>query len=133
MQRPAQFIGMLAAALGLAAVVLALPAWNRYGVAGLEGLAGAVLATFLPGVILAAAAGQFTGSNRSLQLLLLGTGLRVGLVLMVGLVIVQYRPDLKSAEFFLGLSVLYFVALAVETRQLLAESAPRSPRQPHTP
>jgi hypothetical protein len=126
MHRPAQFLGTLAAALGVAVLVLALPTWNRFGTAGLEGLAAASLATFLPGLVLVLAAGQFTGTNRPLQLLLLATGLRVGLVLLAGLLIVQYRPSLHSTEFFLGLSAFYFIALAVETRQLMADAA--SPR-----
>jgi hypothetical protein len=142
MQRPAQFIGILAAALALAAVVLALPAWRRFGAVGLEGLGYVALASFLPGLILAAAAGQLTGKQRALQLLLLGTGLRIGVVLLAGILIVEWQPALKSTEFFLALGLMYLIALAVETRQLIAcaaltrqqlsELAPRSPRQPQS-
>lgn len=132
MQRPAQFIGTLAAALIVAVLVLALPAWNRFGGLGLEGLAYAAVASFVPGLILVLAAGQLTGTQRPLQLLLLATGLRVGIVLLSGLFILEFRPALKSTEFFLGLGLMYLIALAVETRQLLAELAPRSPRQPQT-
>lgn len=132
MQRPAQLIGTLAVALGATALLLALPAWLRFGAMGLEGLLYAALASFVPGVLLALAASWFTGPQKILQLVLASTALRVGFVLLVGLAVVQSRPALKSTEFFLGLGVFYLIALAVETRQLLAELTSSSSRQPQS-
>ncbi len=119
MGRPAHFLGILAAALGLAAACLAPIAWLRFGASGLEALGWITAACLLPGVVLAVAARWVTGSQQPLVLLMLGTALRVGMVLLVSLMVIQLRPDLKTKEFFVGLAVLYCVALAVETRQLL--------------
>ena len=131
MGRPAQFIGKLAAALGLTALLLALPAWQAFGSLGLIAVGGAVIACFLPGVLLALAGRHFRGANRPLQMLLTGTGLRVGIVLIAGFLLVSLRPELKTNEFFLGLAVVYMVALVVETRELMAEVGPTpSSRQP---
>lgn len=130
MRRPVRLIGRLAAALGLAAACLAPVAWLQFGAVGLEGVGYAALACFVPGVVLASIAGQFTGSQRAMQLLLLGTLLRVGIVLLVSLVLVEFRPVLRSTEFFVGLAVFYFVALAVETRELLAELGSANARVP---
>jgi hypothetical protein len=132
MGRPAQFLGTLAAALGLVAACLAPLASRRFGGDGLAAVGLIAIACFVPGVVLAMVAGRVTGSQRSLFLLLVGTGLRVGLVLAAALVVVQLRPALKSTEFYLGLAVLYCVALAIETRQLLAEVGPSSSRQPQS-
>lgn len=128
--RPAQQIGTLAGALGLAALCLSVPAWLRFGPLGLEALVGATLACLVPGIVLAVVSPRFTGNNRPLNLLLLGTGLRVGYVLLTGLALIHYRPALKTTEFLLGLALLYLVALAVETRQLLSELGPPATRQP---
>jgi hypothetical protein len=80
------------------------------------------VACFVPGVLLALVSGRFTGTNRAMSLMLAGTGLRIAFVLGMGLLVIQQRPALKSTEFLLGLSLFYFVALAVETWQLLAET-----------
>lgn len=129
MSQPLQSISRLAAALGLAALVLALPAWLRFGPVGLEGIAIACLACLVPGVLLVLVSGWFRGSQRVLQMLLVGTGLRISFVLLTALLLMQTRPALDSTEFLLGLSVFYFVALAVETRQLFAEAVADSGRR----
>jgi hypothetical protein len=124
--RPARFLGTLAAALGLAAACLAPLAFMRLGVEGLQAVLLSAVACFIPGVVLTAVGGKVTGSQRSLFLLLIGAGLRVGMVLTAALLLVEWRPALKSIEFFLGLAVLYGAALVVETRALLeVAAAPR--------
>ena len=142
MNRPAQFIGTLAIALGVVALLLALPAWLWFGAVGLEGIVYAVVASLIPGVLLALVANRLTGPQRALQLMLLSTGLRLGFVLLMAIAVVRSRPALDGAEFFLGLAAFYFVALAVETRYLmsctaqerrvLADLPPVSPRQPQS-
>jgi hypothetical protein len=129
MAHPARTVGLLALALAATALCLALPAWLRFGPVGLEGLAYCGLACFIPGVLLTAVSGRFAGSNRAMALMLVGTGLRVGFVLVMGLLVVNARPALNSTEFLLGLAIFYFVALAVETRQLLVDVSSQ-PRQP---
>lgn len=142
MNRPAQFIGTLATALAVVALVLALPAWLWFGAMGLEGVVYSTLATFIPGVLLALLANRFTGPQRAMQLMLVSTGLRVGFVLLMAFAVVRSRPELNGTEFYLGLAVFYFVAMAVETRYLmtctaqerrvLADLPPVSPRQPQS-
>lgn len=121
MTHPARTVGILAVALAVTALCLALPAWLRFGPLGLEALAYCGVACFVPGVLLALVSGRLVGANRAVSLVLAGTGLRVLFVLGMGLLVIQQRPALKSAEFLLGLSLFYFVALGVETWQLLAE------------
>jgi hypothetical protein len=127
MGRRMQNIGRLAAALGLTAVCVAPWAVWRFGLVGLEGVWYAAAACFLPGVILAAVSGRFRGSQRVLQLLLVGTALRISVVLATGLLVLAVRPALSSTEFLLALAAFYCVALAVETRQLIAEAASERP------
>lgn len=122
-----QSIGRLAAALGLTAFCLAPLAVWRYGLVGLEGVCYAAAACFLPGVILAAISNRFRGSQRVLQWLLAGTALRISVVLATGLLVLAVRPALSSVDFLLALAAFYCVALAVETRQLIAEAAPGRP------
>jgi hypothetical protein len=121
MTHPARTVGILAAALAATALCLALPAWLRFGPLGLEALAYCGVACFVPGVLLAIVSGRFTGVNRAMSLMLAGTGLRIAFVLGMGLLVIQQRPALKSTEFLLGLSLFYFVALGVETWQLMAD------------
>lgn len=142
MGRRTQNIGRLAAALGLTAVCVAPWAVWRFGLLGLEGVLYAAAACFLPGVILEAVSGRFRGSQRVLQMLLVGTTLRISVVLATGLLVLAVRPALSPTEFLLALAAFYCVALAVETRQLAADAGPQrsaastplienaSPRQP---
>lgn len=127
MGRRMQNLGRLAAALGLTAVCIApLAAW-RFGLLGLEGVLYAAGACFLPGVILAAVSDRFRGSQRVLHMLLVGTALRISVVLATGLLVLAVRPALSSPEFLLALAAFYCVALAVETRQLAGDAGPHRP------
>jgi hypothetical protein len=126
----ASHLRTLAAALLLAGLCMAAPAWLRFGAAGLEGIVAGLVGCFLPAAVLAAIESRFSGRTRELALVVVGMFLRTAFVLAAGLAVIQLRPALKSSEFFLGLAVFYFVALAVETRQLLHECDASSRPQP---
>jgi hypothetical protein len=50
-------------------------------------------------------------------------GLRVGLVLAAACLAVRLYPELNTQGSYLGLALIYGVALAVETRHLMSEVA----------
>lgn len=119
MTEPVRSVGTLALALGATALCLALPAWLRFGPLGIEAVVLGFLACLIPGVLLAVLSRWIGGRQRSVTLMLIGTGLRVGFVLAVAMLMIRYRPALEGAEFLLGIAAFYLVALTVETQQLL--------------
>lgn len=121
MGRVASQFGILLAVVVLVAAVLAVPAWQRYGSLGLEGIAWAAGACLFPGLLVILCSSRVTGSDRSLKLLLWGTALRIGVVSLVGWIALQVRPELDIKPFYLVLAGFYCVALSVETRLLLAD------------
>lgn len=108
---------------------LAPVAWLRFGPLGIEGLVYTAVSCYLPGLALAWLAPRVTGSQRAMALLLLGTPLRGAIVILAALAVLAWRPELRSVEYFLALAILYCIALAVETRQLLSEVGLTPPRQ----
>ncbi|MEZ6055868.1 MAG: hypothetical protein R3C01_04110 [Planctomycetaceae bacterium] len=123
MGRFASQVGLLTAALFVVALVLAVPAWRRYGELGLQGVGWGMGASLFPGLLMILVSGQVTGADRALKLLLFGMALRVGSVLGIGWLALQVHPELGVSPFYICLALFYMVALAVETRLLMAEVA----------
>ncbi|MFO1094913.1 MAG: hypothetical protein U0992_16650 [Planctomycetaceae bacterium] len=101
----------------------AVPAWLLAGAAGLEGLTYALLLCLAPGVVTLQILKSEDDPHQALKAMLLGFGLRMGVVFAGILVLRLVRPDLGPREFYLWLVVGYLVTLAVETRQVLADDA----------
>jgi len=93
-------------------------------VLGLQGVAWGAGACLIPGLLLILISSRVTGRDRSLKLLLYGTALRMGFVLLTAFVAVNVQPALQVNAFYLSLALFYVVALFVETRVLVAEVAP---------
>jgi len=125
-------VGKVAAALGLAAALLACPAWLRFGSVGLIAVFVGAGVCLLPSVILAIRSPSAAGPQRVVQMVLVGTLVRIGAVSGAGLLLTSWKPVFRTVEFFLGLALFYGVALVVETRELLAEIA-RDSAPPATP
>ncbi|MBW3542178.1 MAG: hypothetical protein KY476_18060 [Planctomycetes bacterium] len=110
--------------LALALLAVA-PAWLLAGRDGLEGLAWSVALCLIPGVATIAIAHRMDERKRHVFGMLLGTGLRLGVVLSGAVGIAFLRPELRVREFFVWLVAFYLIALVLETRWLLADLTPR--------
>jgi hypothetical protein len=109
----------IAAALWL---LLAGPVFWWKGTTGLEGLSYAALLCLIPGCLVLVLSASFVPSERpatQMMIPLVGTALRLVLVLVGVLAICELRPELGFGGFLVWVIVFYFAILAAETRILL--------------
>lgn len=111
----------LVSALALLWCVLAAPAFLVAGVPALIGLAGAVLSCLVPGLGVVLLQAAPLGQHQPVVSLMTGMVLRIGCVLGTVLVVYRIWPDLPVAVFVVWLIPAYMVALAAETRMVLAD------------
>lgn len=134
-QTPLQRCGVLTACTAALWVVLAGPAYWLAGNLGLEGLTYSALLCSLPGCFLFFAIPFFEFAKNKAYAFLVGSGLRMFVVLVATLLLHEIRADLGLKEFLSWLVVFYSVTLLVET--LLIVRSPEAntlstPSQPVT-
>jgi len=125
----------LAVALTVTWLVLVGPASIVGGLVAVEGLSYAVTLCFLPhllgvAVLLVLGPLMVSGSQGRLHPLvglLLTMSLRLVVVLLGTILICWHRPDMRGLTFLAWLLPCYVVALAVETRHLIAKVGGSSP------
>lgn len=123
-QTPLQRSGVLTACSAALWVVLAGPAYWLAGKPGLEGLTYSALLCWLPGCVLFFAIPFFEFAKNKAYAFLVGSGLRMFVVLIATLVLQEYRADLGLKEFLSWLVAFYSVTLLVET--LLIVNSPEA-------
>jgi len=96
-------------------VVLAGPAYWLAGKLGLEGLTYSALLCWLPGCVLFFAVPFFEFAKNKAFAFLVGSGLRMFVVLVATLLLREVRADLGLKQFLSWLVVFYSVTLLVET------------------
>jgi hypothetical protein len=112
----------LAVALAATWLFLAAPAWVVGGANAVLALSLAAWLCFVPHLMILAFGFVFQSRDRSLSGLLAGMATRLVVVLAGAAMICWYRTDLRGAMFLVWLAPCYFVALAVETRILVARA-----------
>lgn len=95
--------------------VLAGPAYWLSGKLGLEGLTYSALMCWLPGCLLFFAIPFFEFAKNKAYAFLVGSGLRMFVVLVATVVLQEFRADLGLKEFLSWLVAFYSVTLLVET------------------
>lgn len=120
----------LTVALTATWLVLAGPAFLLGGSTAVEGLAWAAGLCFLPHLLTLAVQFVVQPGNALLVNVLLSVTLRL-LVVLAGVVMIwSQRPEFRSLSFVLWLAPCYLVALAVETRQVIAQANASQPEPP---
>lgn len=114
-QTPMQRCGVLAAGSAALWAILAAPAFWVAGKLGLEGLTYAALLCMVPGCLLFLAIPFFGFAQNKAYAFLVGSGLRMFVVLVATLILHEVRADLGLKEFLSWLVVFYSVTLLVET------------------
>lgn len=112
-------IGRLVSVTAAFWLLAAGPAWLLAGARGLEGLTYATLLCAVPGAATLWLASGRRGGQQLLAGVVIGMGLRMGLVLAGALVLRSARPDLGLWEFHAWLILAYLVTLAAETQLVL--------------
>ena len=114
-QTPLRRCGVLTACAAVLWLVLAVPAYWLAGSLGLEGLSYSALMCWLPGCLLFFAIPFFEFAKNKAYVFLVGSGLRMFVVLVATLVLQEFRADLGLKEFLSWLVAFYSVTLLVET------------------
>lgn len=112
---PMQSCGVLTASAVALWGLLAGPAYWLAGSLGLEGLTYSALLCVVPGCVLFLAIPFFGFAQNKAYAFLVGSGLRMFVVLVATLVLHEIRADLGLKEFLSWLVVFYSVTLLVET------------------
>jgi len=112
---PMQRCGALAASAIALWGLLAGPAYWLAGALGLEGLTYSALLCVVPGCVLFVAIPFFGFAQNKAYAFLVGSGLRMFVVLVATLILHEIRADLGLKEFLSWLVVFYSVTLLVET------------------
>jgi phosphoglycerol transferase MdoB-like AlkP superfamily enzyme len=112
---PMQRCGVLTASALALWALLAGPAYWLAGTLGLEGLTYSALLCVVPGCLLFLAIPFFEFAQNKAYAFLVGSGLRMFVVLVSTLVLHEIRADLGLKEFLSWLVVFYSVTLLVET------------------
>lgn len=107
--------GVFTASVAALWVILAGPAYWLSGELGLEGLTYSALLCWLPGCLLFFAIPFFEFAKNKAYAFLVGSGLRMFVVLVATLVLQEFRADLGLKEFLGWLVAFYSVTLLVET------------------
>ncbi|MBM4224753.1 MAG: hypothetical protein FJ167_08170 [Gammaproteobacteria bacterium] len=114
-QSPMRRCGVFTACAVALWLVLAGPAYWLAGKLGLEGLAYSALLCWLPGCLLFFAIPFFEFAQNKAFAFLVGSGLRMFVVLVATLLLHEFRADLGLKQFLSWLVVFYSVTLLVET------------------
>ncbi len=114
-QSPMRRCGVLTATGVALWILLAGPAYWLAGRLGFEGLTYSALLCVVPGCVLILAIPFFGFAQNKAYAFLVGSGLRMFVVLVVTLVLHEVRADLGLKEFLSWLVVFYSVTLLVET------------------
>ncbi len=114
-QAPMRRCGVFTASVAALWVILAGPAYWLSGELGLEGLTYSALLCWLPGCLLFFAIPFFEFAKNKAYAFLVGSGLRMFVVLVATLVLQEFRADLGLKEFLGWLVAFYSVTLLVET------------------
>jgi hypothetical protein len=114
--------GVLTACTAALWVMLAAPAYWLAGNLGLEGLTYSALLCCLPGCLLFFAIPFFRFAQNKAYAFLVGSGLRMFVVLIATMVFREFRADLGLKEFLGWLVVFYSVTLLVETLLIVKSS-----------
>lgn len=112
---PMQRCGVLTASALALWGLLAGPAYWLAGSLGLEGLTYSALLCVVPGCLLFLAIPFFEFAQNKAYAFLVGSGLRMFVVLVATLILHEIRADLGLKEFLSWLVVFYSVTLLVET------------------
>lgn len=123
-QTPMQRCGVLAASSAALWAILVAPAFWVAGKLGLEGLTYSALLCVVPGCLLFLAIPFFGFAQNKAYAFLVGSGLRMFVVLVATLILHEVRADLGLKEFLGWLVVFYSVTLLVET--LLIVNSPQA-------
>lgn len=106
----------------------AWPAWQLAGAAGLEGLTLAAVLCSLPGfVVFVLTSGVEPGSPRGAAMVMVGTGIRLAVVMAGALGVRWLAPHLKWREFHVWLLVFYLATLGLETVLVLRKPRVEKP------
>jgi hypothetical protein len=111
----------LTAVVVLCWAVMAVPAYQKAGIKGIEGLSYASLLTLVPGWLVFFIGSSYRVPSTQAMMVLLSSGARF-LSVGFGALAVRYgRPDMRLWDFYVWLIALYLITLFVETRMQLRE------------
>lgn len=118
--------GLLAAVVIVLGLLLAFPAYSIGGIAGVEGLCYAAAICLLPGWVVIALADGYGVAKFRVGSVLVGTGMRFGVILAGVLLVTWARPQLQFREFLVWVVVFYMVTLGFETAVVYRQTISRS-------
>jgi hypothetical protein len=128
--------GLLIAVTVLAWAGLGYPAWKQWGDTAIVYSAVAMLLCLAPTVVTLLWAGWAYNQSPEQQLWLIlgGTGVRMGLVLGVGLALSSFVPFFEQQSFWAWILVFYLLTLAIEVALVVqSQSAAKAPREAAEP
>lgn len=121
-----QRCGVLTASAVVLWGLLAGPAYWLAGASGLEGLTYSALLCVVPGCLLFFAIPFFEFAQNKAYAFLVGSGLRMFVVLVATLILHEIRADLGLKEFLSWLVAFYVVTLLVETLLIVKSPEPNA-------